>query len=42
MAERVTSYSDGIQLVGYIYRPKGLTRGEKRSAILVCHGFGAH
>lgn len=42
MAERVTFYSDGIQLVGYVYRPQRLAAEEKRSGILLCHGFGAH
>jgi len=42
MPERVTFYSDGIQLVGYVYRPEGVSSGEKRGGILVCHGFGAH
>ena len=42
MAERVTFYSDGIQLVGYVYRPDRLSSAEKRSGILLCHGFGAH
>lgn len=42
MPERVRFYSDGIQLVGYIYRPEDLAPGEKRSGILLCHGFGAH
>lgn len=42
MAERVTFHSDGIQLAGYVYRPGGLAQGERRSAVLLCHGFGAH
>ena len=42
MPERVTFYSDGIQLVGYIYRPDNVASEEKRSAILACHGFGGH
>jgi alpha-beta hydrolase superfamily lysophospholipase len=42
MAEQVRFFSDGIRLVGYIYRPEGLRTSEKHSAVLVCHGFGAH
>lgn len=42
MPEKVTFYSDGIQLVGYVYRPDDASPGEDRSGILVCHGFGAH
>jgi len=42
LSRRVTFYSDGIQLVGYVYTPADLQRGEKRSGILLCHGFGAH
>lgn len=41
MPERVTFYSDGIELVGYLHQPAGLLPGEKRGAVLVCHGFGA-
>lgn len=41
MAERITFFSDGIPLVGYVYRPAGLRPGERRSGILLCHGFGA-
>ena len=42
MAERITFYSDGIELVGYLYTPKAMQAGEKRSAIVLCPGFGAH
>lgn len=42
MTERVTFYSDGIELVGYVYRPDDLAAGERRAAVLLCHGFGAH
>ncbi len=42
MPERVTFYSDGIQLVGHLYRPDNVAPDERRSAILVCHGFGGH
>ncbi len=42
MATKVSFYSDGIQLVGYVYEPADFQSGEKRSGILLCHGFGAH
>ena len=42
MPRRVTFYSDGIELVGYLHTPPDLEPGERRSAVLVCHGFGAH
>lgn len=42
MARRVTFYSDGIPLVGYLYDPPNLTAGERRSGVLLCHGFAAH
>jgi hypothetical protein len=42
MAERVTFYSDGIELAGYVYRPDGAAPREPRAGILLCHGFGAH
>ena len=42
MAERITFFSDGIELVGYLHVPKGISAGEKRSAIVLCPGFGAH
>lgn len=42
MARRVTFYSDGYELVGYLYEPTDLRPRERRSAVLVCHGFGAH
>ena len=42
MAERITFYSDGIELVGYLYAPEAIQGGEKRSAVVLCPGFGAH
>jgi len=41
MPRRVKFYSDGIELVGYVYQPADLAPGERRAAVLVCHGFGA-
>src|ERR687886_214175 len=41
MRQRVTFYSDEIELIGYLFTPDDLRAGERRSAVLVCHGFGA-
>jgi pimeloyl-ACP methyl ester carboxylesterase len=41
MARRISFYSDGIELVGYVYKPADLEPAERRAAVLVCHGFGA-
>ena len=42
MAERLTFYSDGLKLVGCLYVPEGVKAGTKRSAVVLCGGFGAH
>ena len=42
MAKKVEFFSEGIKLVGYLYTPNGLRLGEKRSGIVLCHGFAAH
>ena len=42
MAERVSFYSDGVELTGYVYRPEGGAPPGPRAGILLCHGFGAH
>ncbi len=42
MPRRVTFFSDGIELVGHVYEPTRLEAGERRSGVVVCHGFGAH
>ena len=42
MPQRVTFFSDGFELVGYLYEPAGLQPGESRAGVVVCHGFGAH
>ena len=42
MVERRTFYSDGLKLVGYLRVPEGIRDGEKRSAVVLCGGFGAH
>lgn len=41
MPQRLTFFSDGIELTGYLHIPADLTRGQRRSAVLLCHGFGA-
>ena len=41
MRRRVSFYSDGIELVGYLFAPDDLQPGERRSGVVVCHGFGA-
>ncbi|MBI2165615.1 MAG: alpha/beta fold hydrolase [Chloroflexi bacterium] len=42
MSKRLTFYSDGIRLAGYLYVPDGLKQGERRSSLVLCGGFGAH
>ena len=37
MPRRVTFYSDGIELIGYVYEPTDPGPGERRAAVLVCH-----
>ena len=41
MRRRVTFYSDGIELIGYLFEPDDLRPDERRSGVVVCHGFGA-
>jgi alpha-beta hydrolase superfamily lysophospholipase len=40
MSRRVTFFSDGIELVGYLHEPTD-QRKQPRPAVLICHGFGA-
>src|SRR5207245_1483878 len=42
MPTRVTFFSDGCELVGYVYRPPQAQPHRRVPAVLVCHGFGAH
>lgn len=35
----VTFYSEGVKLVGDVYQPDGQAPGEKRAAVLLCHGY---
>ena len=39
MKTPVTFYSEGVKLVGDIYRPADLPRGERRAGIVLCHGY---
>lgn len=41
MQQRVSFSSDGIELVGYLFTPDDLQPGQRRSGVVVCHGFGA-
>jgi uncharacterized protein len=41
MPRRVTFFSDGTELVGYLHEPPAEQRNEPRPAVLICHGFGA-
>lgn len=45
MGERVTFLSDGLELVGYLFRPAGAeggaSDGARRPGIVLCTGFGA-
>ena len=39
MKRAVEFYSEGSKLCGDVYVPDGLTAGETRSAVLLCHGY---
>ena len=39
MHKPVTFYSEGVKLVGDLYLPDDLVRGEKRAGIVLCHGY---
>ena len=39
MKRAVEFYSEGFKLYGDVYTPEGLTLGEKRAAVLLCHGY---
>ncbi len=39
MKTPVTFYSEGVKLVGDVYRPDGIRAGERRAAVLLCHGY---
>ncbi len=39
MKRAVEFYSEGFKLCGDVYTPEGLQSGEKRAAVLLCHGY---
>jgi hypothetical protein len=38
MKQPVSFYSEGVRLVGDVYHPEGVPPGERRAAIVLCHG----
>ncbi len=39
MAEAISFHSEGFKLRGDVYLPDGLEPGERRAAIVLCHGY---
>jgi uncharacterized protein len=39
MQRAVTFYSEGVKLTGDLYLPVGLSPGERRAGIVLCHGY---
>jgi hypothetical protein len=39
MRKPVSFFSQGVKLVGDLYLPDDLARGEKRAAMVLCHGY---
>ncbi len=39
MKRTVEFYSEGLKLCGDVYIPDGLSPGERRAAVLLCHGY---
>jgi dipeptidyl aminopeptidase/acylaminoacyl peptidase len=39
MSKRVTFYSQGVKLTGDLFVPPDLTKGQKRAAVVLCHGY---
>ena len=39
MKRAVEFYSEGFKLQGDVYTPDGLSPGERRAAVLLCHGY---
>ena len=39
MQRPVTFYSEGCKLVGDVYYPDDLQPGERRTGIVLCHGY---
>jgi pimeloyl-ACP methyl ester carboxylesterase len=41
MSERVTFFSDGLKLTGYLHRPADTPTSERQAGIVMCTGFGS-
>ncbi len=41
MEEAVQFYSEAVPMAGMLFLPEGITSGEKRPGIVMCHGFTA-
>jgi uncharacterized protein len=39
MKRPVTFYSEGVRLVGDVYVPDGLAAGDRRTGVVLCHGY---
>ena len=39
MRKPVSFFSQGVKLVGDLYLPDDLARGDKRAGIALCHGY---
>jgi hypothetical protein len=39
MRKPVSFFSQGVRLVGDLYLPDDVARGEKRAGIVLCHGY---
>ena len=39
MRKPVSFFSQGVKLVGDLYLPDDLARGDKRAGIVLCHGY---
>jgi uncharacterized protein len=39
MKTPIIFYSEGVKLVGDVYRPTDLQRGDRRAGIVLCHGY---
>jgi fermentation-respiration switch protein FrsA (DUF1100 family) len=39
MSKRVTFYSEGVKLAGDLFLPRDLKKGEKRTGVVLCHGY---
>ena len=39
MRKPVSFFSQSVKLAGDLYLPDDLARGEKRAAVLLCHGY---